>query len=337
VDAEDLEPVPESSQFGAAQCRHACAHNFPAMVLYVGVQDFESQLLDSLETLCSDPEPAVRATMAAGMHQVISQLEGHGGWPGLLLGQLVSLLWDASLNVLQALVPNLEACLGALATSRGRCLCRGWCCTACGSEQQLVSLLDALEGCETALGAGPRWRLHASVLGALSALCYPSLPRQLHSRLGSMLLSRSRTAGALPCRLAASRSLLVCLRHSPCEADRRHLLQGILQGMSPVPGYACSGWWVAARARLTFLQSWALVEAVAAECSLCACAVKRCRSCPRRCSRTTSWKPCSSSLGTPWPTCVCWCAAVCPALRGCCGYPRTEPPLRASRLPSRDA
>lgn len=245
VDAEDLEPVPESSQFGAAQCRHACAHNFPAMVLYVGVQDFESQLLDSLETLCSDPEPAVRATMAAGMHQVISQLEGHGGWPGLLLGQLVSLLWDASLNVLQALVPNLEACLGALATSRGRCLCRGWCCTACGSEQQLVSLLDALEGCETALGAGPRWRLHASVLGALSALCYPSLPRQLHSRLGSMLLSRSRTAGALPCRLAASRSLLVCLRHSPCEADRRHLLQGILQELGS--GRSC-------RSRMQFVR-----------------------------------------------------------------------------------
>ncbi|KAM7299422.1 serine/threonine-protein phosphatase 4 regulatory subunit 4 [Ixodes scapularis] len=224
VYAEDLEPVPESSQFGAAQCRHACAHNFPAMVLYVGIQDFESQLLGSLETLCSDPEPAVRATMAAGMHQVISQLEGHGGWPGLLLGHLVSLLWDASLNVLQALVPNLEACLAGLIG----------CVGATPQEQQLVSLLDALEGCETALGAGPRWRLHASVLGALSALCYPPLPRQLHSRLGSMLLSRSRSA-----------SLLVCLRHSPCEADRGHLLQGILQELGS--GRSC-------RSRMQFVR-----------------------------------------------------------------------------------
>lgn len=229
VCSTDSEQVPDSSQFGAAQCRHACANNFPAMVLYVGVQDFEPQLLDSLEALCSDPEPAVRATMAAGMHQVISQLEGHRCWPGLVLGHIVSLLWDPSLLVLQALVPNLENCLSALAAFRARCSCRGQCCTCCGLEQQLVSLLDALEGCETSLGAGPRWRLHAAVLGALSALCYPPLPRQLHARLGSMLLSRSRTAGALPCRLAASRSLLVCLRHSPSEADRGHLLQGILQ------------------------------------------------------------------------------------------------------------
>ncbi|CAN7995477.1 unnamed protein product, partial [Ixodes hexagonus] len=229
VRAKDLGQEPDPSQFMAAQCRHACAQNFPAMVLYVGVQDFESQLLGSLGTLCSDPEPAVRATVAAGMHQVISQLREHRGWPGLLLGQIVSLLWDASLLVLQALVPNLETCLSALAALRGRCLCRGRCCAACGSEEHLVSLLDALEGCETSLGAGPRWRLHAVVLGALSALCYPPLPQQLHARLGSMLLSRSRTVGALPCRLAASRSLLVCLRHSPCEADRGRLLQGILQ------------------------------------------------------------------------------------------------------------
>ncbi|PRD30499.1 UNVERIFIED_CONTAM: Ppp4r4 [Trichonephila clavipes] len=53
------------------ECRHACAYNFPAMVLFIGSENFEKELYATFKDLCSDPFLSVRQTVACGFYEVL--------------------------------------------------------------------------------------------------------------------------------------------------------------------------------------------------------------------------------------------------------------------------
>ncbi|GIY39742.1 hypothetical protein CEXT_169391 [Caerostris extrusa] len=52
------------------ECRRACAYNFPAMVLFIGSENFEEKLYNTFKDLCTDPFPSVRQTIACGFYEI---------------------------------------------------------------------------------------------------------------------------------------------------------------------------------------------------------------------------------------------------------------------------
>uniref|UniRef100_A0A914WT00 Uncharacterized protein n=1 Tax=Plectus sambesii TaxID=2011161 RepID=A0A914WT00_9BILA len=56
---------------GHVACRRMCAYNFPCMVMMFGADAFRETLLPILETLCVDPDEAVRSAIAAGFHELV--------------------------------------------------------------------------------------------------------------------------------------------------------------------------------------------------------------------------------------------------------------------------
>lgn len=205
----DVVPMAEASE-KTTQCRNACAYNFPAMVVFVGPESFQKELLETFKSLCRDPHPSVRRTAASGLHEVIRLL---GADCPVMLEPLIHLLDDTSCTAV--LLPRFPAILGGLATS----------CT----ELQLNSLAEALECCEKVTLISSCWRLHVEALNGLGALssCHP-----LHARFSNLLLDRLHSARALPCRLAASHSLLLFLRDAPTKSQRTELIGHIIQGLS---------------------------------------------------------------------------------------------------------
>ncbi|XP_064489697.1 serine/threonine-protein phosphatase 4 regulatory subunit 4-like [Ornithodoros turicata] len=210
----DLVPVAEISD-KLVQCRNACAYNFPAMVAFVGPHDFKEKLFKPFQDLCRDPHSIVRRTVASGLHEVVRVL---GRSSSMVLDSLIHLLCDT--NCPSVLLSRLPLTLSVLAPN-----CK---------QQQLESLIEALECCESSVLVSSCWRLHVEALHSLGAL---SSCHTLHTRVSRLLLNRLHAARALPCRLAASHNLLLFLRDAPSESHRRELVSQIIQNLSQ--GQSC--------------------------------------------------------------------------------------------------
>ncbi|GFS85039.1 hypothetical protein TNCV_1306391 [Trichonephila clavipes] len=137
------------------ECRHACAYNFPAMVLFIGSENFEKELYATFKDLCSDPFLSVRQTVACGFYEIVRLLDSKAS---LLQQELVTLLQDDCLEVLKGIIPYLPECLKII------------CC--CTQDSDKSSLVKALIACEEATSVTSSWRLHADFLSCLS--CLPS-------------------------------------------------------------------------------------------------------------------------------------------------------------------
>ncbi|XP_077493122.1 uncharacterized protein LOC144104155 isoform X2 [Amblyomma americanum] len=104
-------------QVDAVLCRQACARCFPDFARLVGAESFETKLLITWNTLCTDPDKFVRTVMAEGVSQVVTFLSGQGiiSWPRLLLIEACGLLAEGLLadglsTIAQALLPCRACC-----------------------------------------------------------------------------------------------------------------------------------------------------------------------------------------------------------------------------------
>nr|KAJ3420002.1 Serine/threonine-protein phosphatase 4 regulatory subunit 4 [Polyrhizophydium stewartii] len=90
--------------------RDMCAYNFPGMIMIFKPQYFESLRLDKIfDALAADESSQVRRTIAQGFHEIVQQL----GVSALRLtkDRLIRLLSAGSIEILQSVLPNLEAIL----------------------------------------------------------------------------------------------------------------------------------------------------------------------------------------------------------------------------------
>ncbi|XP_077493121.1 serine/threonine-protein phosphatase 4 regulatory subunit 4-like isoform X1 [Amblyomma americanum] len=235
-------------QVDAVLCRQACARCFPDFARLVGAESFETKLLITWNTLCTDPDKFVRTVMAEGVSQVVTFLSGQGiiSWPRLLLIEACGLLAEGLLadglsTIAQALLPCRACCNST---------CRAGCDDCC-TEAELVLLVSSAEACVEQLGL--KWRQEAAVWMALGYLAGPLLPFGLQERITRRLLRRIQAAGPLPCRVAAVRSLLAFLQRSP--SGQEELLKDIIQGLAQ--GRSC-------RSRLMFIQLCSAAEDIRA-------------------------------------------------------------------------
>ncbi|GFR26062.1 hypothetical protein TNCT_568761 [Trichonephila clavata] len=194
------------------ECRHACAYNFPAMVLFIGSENFEKELYATFKDLCSDPFLSVRQTVACGFYEIVRHLDSKAY---LLQQELVTLLQDDCLEVLKGIIPYLPECLKII------------CC--CTQDSDKSSLVKALITCEEATSVTSSWRLHADFLSCLS--CLPSCISSeiIFTTFVPLLFVKLHTARPIPCRTAAAYSLLIFLRNTPSLERRKGIINELIR------------------------------------------------------------------------------------------------------------
>ncbi|XP_042903187.1 serine/threonine-protein phosphatase 4 regulatory subunit 4 isoform X2 [Parasteatoda tepidariorum] len=198
------------------ECRKACAYNFPAMVLFIGIESFEEELYPTFQELCFDPYQSVRQKMACGFYEIARLL---GSKACLLHKELINLLQDETTEVLKGLIPYLPECLKAV------------CCSSNFKDNNENDLVKALILCEETTSFTSSWRLHADFLSCLS--CLPSCvsSETIFTTFVPLLFVKLHTARPIPCRTSAAYSLLVFLRNVPSLERRKGIINELIRDL----------------------------------------------------------------------------------------------------------
>ncbi|XP_073789399.1 serine/threonine-protein phosphatase 4 regulatory subunit 4 isoform X4 [Danio rerio] len=222
----ESQPYPLELENKYALVRRNCAYNFPAIVLFADPNHFLSELYRTFSSLCHDPEISVRRTAAGGFHEVVKLL---GPNVHYIHKELITLLQDDSLEVLDALLNNLQETL-ELATSRGE---------GAGPESKvnIQDLVPALVAAEQKAASSLHWRVHEKLLQ-----CYSCLPRvisgdQIYFRFFQRMFSIITTNNVLPVQREAVRTLCVFLRYNRKQEQRQEIMSKIKQDLAQGRSY----------------------------------------------------------------------------------------------------
>ncbi|KAI7799811.1 serine/threonine-protein phosphatase 4 regulatory subunit 4 isoform X1 [Triplophysa rosa] len=223
----ESQPYPLELENKYALVRRNCAYNFPAIVLFADPNHFLSELYRTFSSLCHDPEISVRRTAASGFHEVVKLL---GPNVHYVHKELITLLQDDSLEVLDALLNNLQETL-ELATSRGE---------GAGPESKQVNIPDlvpALVAAEQKAASSLHWRVHEKLLQ-----CYSCLPRvvsgdQIYFRFLQRMFSIITNNNVLPVQQEAVRTLCVFLRYNRKQEQRQEIISKIKQELAQGRSY----------------------------------------------------------------------------------------------------
>uniref|UniRef100_A0A671N907 Serine/threonine-protein phosphatase 4 regulatory subunit 4-like n=1 Tax=Sinocyclocheilus anshuiensis TaxID=1608454 RepID=A0A671N907_9TELE len=223
----ESQPYPLELENKYALVRRNCAYNFPAIVLYADPNHFLSELYRTFSSLCHDPEISVRRTAAGGFHEVVKLL---GPNVHYIHKEIIALLQDDSLEVLDALLNNIQETL-ELATSRGE---------GAGPESKQVNIPDlvpALVAAEQKAASSLHWRVHEKLLQ-----CYSCLPRvisgdQIYFRFFQRMFSIITTNNVLPVQRETVRTLCVFLRYNRKQEQRQEIISKIKQELAQGRSY----------------------------------------------------------------------------------------------------
>ncbi|XP_066550212.1 serine/threonine-protein phosphatase 4 regulatory subunit 4 isoform X6 [Amia ocellicauda] len=206
--------------------RKNCAYNFPAMVLFADPKCFLSELYSTFSSLCHDPEISVRRTSASGFHEVVQLL---GPNVHYIHKELIALLQDDSLEVLDALMNNLQETL-ELATSRGEG-------AASENKVNIPDLIQALTAAEQKAATSLKWRIHEKVLQRYSCLPRVISGDQIYFRFLQRMFTITTTNNVLPVQRESARTLCVFLRYNRKQEQRQEIISKLVEQLGQGRSY----------------------------------------------------------------------------------------------------
>nr|XP_015206150.1 PREDICTED: serine/threonine-protein phosphatase 4 regulatory subunit 4 isoform X1 [Lepisosteus oculatus] len=206
--------------------RKNCAYNFPAMVLFADPKTFPSELYPTFSSLCHDPEISVRHTSASGFHEVVKLL---GPNVHYIHKELIALLQDDSLEVLDALMNNLQETL-ELATSRGEG-------SASENKVSIPDLVPALAAAEQKAATSLKWRIHEKVLQKYSCLPRVISGDQIYFRFLQRMFTIITTNNVLPVQRESARTLCVFLRYNRKQEQRQEIINKLVDQLGQGRSY----------------------------------------------------------------------------------------------------
>uniref|UniRef100_A0A0R3RMK9 HEAT repeat protein n=1 Tax=Elaeophora elaphi TaxID=1147741 RepID=A0A0R3RMK9_9BILA len=191
--------------------RRMCAYNFPCMVLKYGEEFFKNRLLAILENFCTDPDDDIRSATAAGFHEVVKLMPNEPA----LLPPFFELIRGSPAEVVGHLMASLDRILPALY----KCVSNQNNCKI--SRLQLDHIII---GCNRLIRRTSSWRAQHSYLQNIVVLRHLIPVKDLFISFIPMLKQEALTTRAIPCRVAASVTLLLFMRESSCEVDRQSIV-----------------------------------------------------------------------------------------------------------------
>ncbi|XP_072182400.1 serine/threonine-protein phosphatase 4 regulatory subunit 4-like [Diadema setosum] len=201
------------------ECRQHSAFNFPCMVLFAGPRNFKAELHGTFASLCDDPQPQVRATLACGFHEVAHLL---GNTVSCIHGELVSLLKDDSLQVVQGVVSHLPETLTAFSKASA----------SHHNDNKVTGLSDLIPSilaAESRAASSRNWRLHVAVLEKFACLPKCLTSEQIHSKFVPLVFKYVTSHWALPIQHAAARTLCVFMRNCRKLDHRQDMCNRLIQ------------------------------------------------------------------------------------------------------------
>ncbi|KAK3799239.1 hypothetical protein RRG08_054366 [Elysia crispata] len=205
----------EATTDTGTEARMNAAYNFPALVLFIGAKLFRLELYPCFSQLCRDPHVAVRKTIAAGFHEVAKLL---GTNVGIIFPELNSLLNDADVEVLKAIVPNFKDIVAPLAQL--------------GVDQFTEHRAHAVQDVVTNFLRGesivfqaPCWRTQEAMLCSMQSLHQLCNNDFLYNRVMPILIDKLKVGRALPVKIAAAKTVTVLARHLRYKTQREAILQ----------------------------------------------------------------------------------------------------------------
>ncbi|KAK6103071.1 hypothetical protein QQG55_52485 [Brugia pahangi] len=199
--------------------RRMCAYNFPCMVLKYGADFFKDRLLPILEGFCCDPDDDIRCATAAGFHEVVKLMPNEPS----LLPPFFELIRGSPAEVVGHLMGSLDRILPSL--------------YKCVSEQNNCQIsrlqLDHIViGCNRLIRRTSSWRAQYSYLQNIAVLRHLIPVKDLFISFVPMLKQEVLTTRAIPCRVAASITLLLFMRENPNEIDRQSIIDFFIHSVA---------------------------------------------------------------------------------------------------------
>ncbi|XP_055879993.1 serine/threonine-protein phosphatase 4 regulatory subunit 4-like isoform X2 [Biomphalaria glabrata] len=203
----------------SVETRRYAAYNFPAMVLFVGAKLFRSELYGCFSQLSRDPHSLVRRTVAAGFHEVARLLNTN---VGILFTELNSLLNDADIEILKAIIPNFQVIMSPLATL--------------GFDQFTENRTHAVQDvvtnylrAETTVFSCPCWRTQEAMLANLQTTHLLCSNDFVFNRVLPVLIDKLKYGRALPVRVMAAKTLTTLTRHLKYKSQRDEILDIMIE------------------------------------------------------------------------------------------------------------
>ncbi|VDP11659.1 unnamed protein product [Onchocerca flexuosa] len=191
--------------------RRMCAYNFPYMVLKYGGRSLKDHLLPILESFCSDPDDEVRSATASAFHELVKLMPNESA----LLSPLFELIRGSSAEVVGHLMGTFDQILPALY----KCVSEPNNCKFTRSQLDHIVI-----GCNRLIRGTSSWRSHHSYLQNIVVLRHLIPVKDLFISFVPMLKQEVLTARAIPCRIAASVTLLLFMRENPSKVDRQSII-----------------------------------------------------------------------------------------------------------------
>uniref|UniRef100_A0A914CJF1 Uncharacterized protein n=1 Tax=Acrobeloides nanus TaxID=290746 RepID=A0A914CJF1_9BILA len=196
-------------------CRRMCAYNFPCFAMVYGKESFNEKLMPILDRFCTDGDDEVRSTISSGFHEIIQMRPDEPA----LVGPFIELIRGGAPEVVQQMTGNLHKTLPPLY----ECIKK-----YTGTVNVKISRIQLdriLIGCNRLLRGTGSWRSHESYLNNIACIRHLIPFHDLYVSFLPMLKQEVLTVRALPCRIAASQTLLLMMREFPMEKNRNTVIE----------------------------------------------------------------------------------------------------------------
>ncbi|PAV67591.1 hypothetical protein WR25_02336 [Diploscapter pachys] len=186
------------------------AYNFPCMMQLLK-RSFD-RLLPIFQSFCTSADDEVRLAIAAAYHEIL-QLNNSSQD---LIPPFIELIRGGASEVIAKITFNLDKILPVLydctKEKRGN-----------SSKVTRAQIGRILIGCNTVLRSTGSWRSHEAFLTKIMALKSILSPTQLFDNFVPLLKREVLQVRAIPCRIAAAKSLLVFTKEHPVESTRQEI------------------------------------------------------------------------------------------------------------------
>eukprot|EP00731_Ephydatia_muelleri_P033344 Em0028g19a len=207
-------------------CRHHCAYNFPAMLLFAGQEAFQEHLAGIFKSFVEDEVSVVRRCVGCGFHEVVALM---GDDCTLLLPYYQTLLRDSSFEVLSGLAPHLPQVMDRFAVASNL--------APDTRHPGLLELIPALTACEQTASGCRQWRLHEELLNGFSCLSRCMTSDQLYTKFTPIMYKYISKSCVLPVKMAAGKTYCVFIRSIRKAEQRKELCTRLVEGMQEWVGF----------------------------------------------------------------------------------------------------
>ncbi|VDM26025.1 unnamed protein product [Toxocara canis] len=200
--------------------RRMCAYNFPCIVLVYGEECFMERLLPILEGFCSDPDEDIRSATAAGFHEIVNLVPNEPA----LIPPFIELIRGGAAEVVAHLTGNLDRILPHLYKCASD--------PSTGPRISRVQLDRIIIGCNRLIRGTGSWRAHHSYLTNIAIVRKLIPTKDLFISFVPMLKQEVLTARAIPCRVAASLTLLLFMRENREKSERQTIIDFFIHSVA---------------------------------------------------------------------------------------------------------